>query len=93
LIGALGTESNIADMFLARVFGAATLALGIAALLGRDQVRTTGGFAIAYGLTLYNVLAACLIVWTAVSLGSAALWSTGLTHALIGVLLVLALLR
>jgi len=39
------------------------------------------------------VLAACLIVWTAVSLGSAALWSTGLTHALIGVLLVLALLR
>jgi hypothetical protein len=38
LLGALGTEPNIAGLFLARVFGAATLGLGIAALLARDQV-------------------------------------------------------
>jgi len=37
LIGALGTKSNIADMFLARVFGAATLALGIAAARPRPS--------------------------------------------------------
>ena len=30
LIAALGTEANTADIFLARVFGAATLGLGIA---------------------------------------------------------------
>ena len=92
LIGSLGSESNSATIFLARVFGAATLGLGIAALLARDQVSTRGGLAIAYGLGLYNVLAACLIVWTATSLGGAALWSTGVIHAAIGALFVLALL-
>ena len=40
------------------------------------------------GLPLYNVLAACLIVWTAMSLGRAALWGTGLIHAAIGALFV-----
>jgi hypothetical protein len=32
----------------------ATLGLGIAALLARDQVEMTGGLAVVYGLTLYN---------------------------------------
>lgn len=40
----------------------------------------------AYGLTLYNVLAACLILWTATELGGAALWGTGSVHAAIGAL-------
>jgi len=93
LICALGTEPDTATIFLTHVFGAATLGLGIAALLARDQVGTTGGLSIAYGLALYNVLAACLIVWTAVTLGGASLWGTGLFHALIGMLFVLALLR
>jgi hypothetical protein len=65
----------------------------VAALLARDQTATPGGLAAAYGLTLYNVLAACVILWTATSLGGAALWGTGLIHALIGALFVLALIR
>jgi hypothetical protein len=69
------------------------LGLGVAELLARDQTETSGGLAAAYGLTLYNVLAACLILWTATELGGAALWSTGVIHAAIGALLVLALLR
>ena len=93
LIGALGTEADTADLFLARVFGAATLGLGVAALLARDQTETSGGLAAAYGLTLYNVLAACLILWTATELGGVALWGTACVHAAIGALLVLALLR
>jgi hypothetical protein len=93
LIGALGTEANTADIFLARVLGAATLGLGIAALLARNQTETSGGLAAAYGLTLYNVLAACLILWTATELGGVALWGTASVHAAIGALLVLALLR
>jgi hypothetical protein len=86
LISALGTESNDGAAFLARILGAATLGLGGAALLARDQTETRGGLAIAYGLALYNVLAACLIVWTAMVLGGAALWSTGFIHAAIGAL-------
>jgi hypothetical protein len=93
LIAALGTESNEGAVFLARILGAATLGIGIAALLARDQTETTGGLAAAYGLTLYNLLAACLILWTAMSLGGAALWSTGVIHAAIGALFVLALIK
>jgi len=93
LIGALGTEAGASAVFFARVLGAATLALGIAALLARDQLETKGGLAAAYGLTLYNVLAACLILWTvaAVGLGGAALWGAGLFHAVMGALFVYAL--
>ena len=93
LIGALGTDAGASAVFFARVLGAATLALGTAALLARDQLETKGGLAAAYGLALYNVLAACLILWTATVAGldGAALWGAGLFHALIGVLFVYAL--
>jgi hypothetical protein len=93
LISALGTESNDGAVFLARILGAATLGLGIAALLARDQLETKGGLAAAYGLTLYNLLAGCIILWTAMSLGGAALWSTGVIHAALGALFVLALIQ
>jgi hypothetical protein len=94
VIGTLfGTEGDATGVALARIVGAATLALGVAALLARDQVETKGGLATAYGLTLYNVLAACLILWTAAvaGLGGAALWGAGLFHALMGLLLIYAL--
>jgi hypothetical protein len=93
LIAALGTESNDGAVFLARILGAATLGIGIAALLARDHVDTKGGLAAAYGLALYNVLAAALILWgtAAIGLGGAMLWGAGLYHALMGVLFVYAL--
>jgi hypothetical protein len=93
LIGSLGTEPDAAPLFLARVFGAATLGLGSAALLARDQWRPRAALAIACGLALYNLLAACLILWTAMDLGGAALWGTGSFHAAIGALFVLALIQ
>jgi hypothetical protein len=70
-----------------------TLGLGVAALLARDQVESKGGLAAAYGLALYNVLAAALILWTVavIGLGDAALWGAGLFHAAIGLLFVYAL--
>ena len=93
VIGALGTEASVSAVFFARVLGAATLALGIAALLARDQLATKGGLAAAYGLALYNVLAAGLILWTAAvaGLAGAALWGAGLFHAVIGALFVYAI--
>jgi hypothetical protein len=91
LIASLGTDPNAASVFLARILGAATLGLGTAALLARNDLDSKGGLAAAYGLGLYNVLAAGFILWTAVGLGGAALWSTGLVHAAIGALFVYAL--
>ena len=93
LIAALGTAPDASSVFLARILGAATLGLGTAALLARDALDTKGGLAAAYGLALYNVLAACVILWTAAIIGGAALWSTGLIHAAIGALFVYALSR
>ena len=93
LIAALGTESNEGAVFLARILGAATLGLGVAALLAREHVDSKGGLAAAYGLALYNVLAAALILWSAIviGLGNAMFWGAGLFHALIGVLFAYAL--
>lgn len=95
LIGALGTGADPSAIFFARVLGAATLGIGSAALLARNELETKGGLAAAYGLALYNVLAACLILWTAAAtgLGGGLLWGAGLFHAAIGVLFVVALVR
>ena len=89
----LGTEADASAVALARLLGAATLALGLAALMARDHLKTPGGLAAAYGLALYNVLAACLILWTASvdGLGGAALWGAGAFHAAMGALFVYAL--
>ena len=93
LIGSLGTEPDASSVFLARILGAATLGLGAAALLARNELDSKGGLAAAYGLGLYNVLAACLVLWTAAGIGGASLWSTGLIHAAIGALFVVVLAR
>jgi hypothetical protein len=93
LIETLGSAPNGASVFLARILGAATLGLGAAALLARNELDGKGGLAAAYGLALYNVLAACLILWTAAALGGAALWGTGVIHTTIGALFVVALAR
>jgi hypothetical protein len=95
LIAALGAEPNASSFFLARILGAATLGLGTAAVLARNELNSKGGLAAAYGLGLYNVLAACFILWTAAvaGVGGAALWSTGLIHAVIGAFFVYALAR
>jgi hypothetical protein len=90
---ALGTGSDASAVFFARVLGAATLGIGVAALLARNELQTHGGLAVAYGLTLYNVLAAIVILWTAAELGQATLWVVGIIHAVIGTLFVSALVR
>jgi hypothetical protein len=75
------------------VLGAATLGLGVAALMARNELKHPSGLAAAYGLALYNVLAACVILGTAASttLGGGGLWGAGLVHAVFSVLFVYAL--
>ena len=90
---ALGTGADASAIFFARVLGAATLGIGVAALLARNELHTHGGLAAALGLTLYNLLAACIILWTAAELGGVSLWATGIIHAVLGTLFVSALAR
>ncbi|MGE5260926.1 MAG: hypothetical protein ACM3MH_08620 [Actinomycetota bacterium] len=93
LVGGLGTTPDPSVVFFARVLGAATLGLGVAALMARNELKHPGGLAAAYGLALYNVLAACVILGTAATtaLGGAAMWGGGLVHAVFSVLFVYAL--
>ena len=93
VIGGLGVGADASISFFARVLGAATLGLGLTALLARNELSSHGGRAIAYGLALYNVLAACIILWTAAEIGGAPLWGTGIIHAVIGTLFVSAFVR
>jgi hypothetical protein len=93
LMDALGAGADTFAVFFARVLGAATLGIGIAALLARNELGTHGGLAAALGLTLYNVLAAIVILWTAAELGGVSLWAVGIIHAVIGMLFVSALAR
>ena len=48
LVAALGTGTDSASIFFARVLGAATLGLGIAALLASNELSTAGGLAAAH---------------------------------------------
>src|SRR5581483_1808093 len=93
LVAGLGVGADASAVFLARILGAATLGLGVAAILARNELASAGGVAAAYGLALYNVIAACLILWTTATtgLGGTALWGAGLVHAVFAVLFVYAL--
>jgi hypothetical protein len=51
-----GTGAGAATLALIRLLGAATLGLGVAALLARNHLDGGAGLAAAYGLGLYNVL-------------------------------------
>jgi hypothetical protein len=80
------------EMFLARGFGSALLALGGAALLARNHLNTPGGLPIVYGLTAYNLLGAVILAWAAATgLGGAMMLSAAVYHALMGAALVYAI--
>jgi len=51
-----GTGAGAATLALIRLLGAATLGLGVAALLARNHLGGGAGLAAAYGLGLYNML-------------------------------------
>jgi hypothetical protein len=81
-----GSDAGTPTLALIRLLGAATLGLGVAALLARDQLNTSGGMAAAYGLGLYNVVGAAVLVLAAIAAGGAGLWGGALLHAAIGAL-------
>lgn len=87
-----GGGASQAAQFMTRLFGAAALALGIAALLGRNHFGTPGGVAIVYGLTAYNLLGAVVLAWAAAaSQGGMLLLLAAVYHASMGAALVYAI--
>ena len=87
-VGGLGADTP--TLTLIRLLGAATLGLGVGALIGRNHLETQGGLAAAYGLGLYNVLGAVALILGAATTGSAGLWGGAVLHAVIGLLFVYA---
>jgi hypothetical protein len=75
LIEAVGGETaDVPTLALMRLLGSATFGLGVAALLARNHLDTAGGLAAAYGLGLYNVLAAAALLFAVMVAGGAGLW-------------------
>lgn len=89
----LGGQADTLALVVARLFGAAALALGLACLKSRDNVESLAGLAIAYAITSYNVVAAVVIIWAAAGLqvGGALLWAAGIGHAVLSLLFIHAL--
>ena len=86
-----GTGAGAATLALIRLLGAATLGLGVAALLARNHLDGAAGLAAAYGLGLYNLLGAGVLLLTALAAGGAGLWGGASLHTVIAVLFVCAL--
>ncbi len=85
--------AGVPTLALIRLLGAATFGLGVGALIGRRHLETAGGMAAAYGLGLYNVVGACVLVIGAASAGGSGLWAGAILHIVIAVLFVIAFLR
>src|SRR5216110_936616 len=83
----LGSPLNTsAAVMLARVAGAALLALGVACWLARDdtQSRATRGLVVA--MLMYNIAATAVLAFVGIDLGlhGVALWPAVVLHAAMG---------
>jgi hypothetical protein len=90
VVQAVGGTGDDATFALIRLLGAATLGLGVAALMVRNHLDAAGGLAAAYGLGLYNVLGAVALLLAATTVGGAGLWGGALLHIVIGALFIYA---
>ena len=86
----LGVSMDPIASVLARLFGAGVFALGLACLKARHDATSPAGVAVSLGITVYNLLAAVVLLWTAAAsgLGGLLLWGAGIGHAVLGALFV-----
>lgn len=91
----LGGTAGASATVMARLFGAGVLSLGLVGLAARDDLEGPAGLAVTYGFTCYNVVAALLLVWTALTpgYGGVLLWPAAIAHVALGILFVLVLVR
>lgn len=92
IIEVVGARGDVQTQVLALVslLGAATFGLGVGALMGRDHLDTAGGRAAAYGLGLYNVIGASVLLFAASDVGGSGLWGGAVLHTVVALLFVYA---
>jgi len=92
-VGAMGGDVQLPTLALISLLGAATLGLGVGALYGRNSIETSGGRAAAYGLGLYNLVgAAVLLLFARSEASDPGLWAGVIVHTVIAVLFIFAFL-
>lgn len=91
ILGETGADATV--LAFTRLLGAATLGLGIGALLARNHLEEAGGLAAAYGLALYNVVGAGVLIFAVLVAGAGGTVLVGGTvlHTVIALLFIYAL--
>jgi len=76
-----------AALSVARIGGAALLALGVACWLSRDDTQSRAARGLVAAMLLYNVAAAAVLAFAGISFGmhGVALWPAVVLHALLAV--------
>jgi hypothetical protein len=84
-----------AAVMLARVAGAALLALGVACLLARDDTQSRAARGVVVAMLTYNIPATAVLAFAGIGLGlrGVALWPAVVLHAVMAIWCVTTLLR
>src|SRR5205823_13791407 len=79
----LGTSAAV---MLARVAGAALLALGVACWLARDDTQSLTARGLVVAMLMYNIVATAVLAFAGIGLGlhGVALWPAVILHAAMG---------
>src|SRR5437016_8526644 len=88
----LGTSAAV---MLARVAGAALLALGVACWLARDDTQSRAARGLVVAMLIYNIAATALLAFAGIGLGlhGVVLWPAVVLHAVMGAWCVACLRR
>src|SRR5216110_680642 len=88
----LGTSAAV---MLARVAGAALLALGVACWLARDDTQSRAARGLVVAMLMYNLIATAVLAFAGIGLGlhGVALWPAVVLHAVMAIWCIVCLRR